>query len=413
MNPTIPAFDPDTVSFAADPYPLYRRLRDESPVHRHEQSGEEAVWVLSRFEDVADALADWRTFSSVESKKERHMAPGGRGNDATAAQLILTDPPRHDRLRAVVKSHFTPRHIASLEAMIRDRVTDALGRIDATAGAVDVAADFAWPVTLAVASELIGIPEEDRATVLSWYQTAEYLRPHELADEALANYTRYFDELTQERAARPCEDLTSILMRSVAAGDLEPAEATLLCKELFEGGVDVPANLIANAIVALVQRPEQRALLADDSADEARLRDAVEELARYDCPIQYLPRRTTAEFARHDTVIPAGASVLLMLGSANRDERRFSAPDVLDVTRPSLRNVAFGAGIHFCIGAPLARLETRLAVPALLRALGDLVLDGPAVRPTGSVLMRAFLNLRVRSASTVTSRPLISRSERR
>jgi cytochrome P450 len=202
-------------------------------------------------------------------------------------------------------------------------------------------------------------------------------------------------------------------MRSVAAGDLEPAEATLLCKELFEGGVDVPANLIANAIVALVQRPEQRALLADDSADEARLRDAVEELARYDCPIQYLPRRTTAEFARHDTVIPAGASVLLMLGSANRDERRFSAPDVLDVTRPSLRNVAFGAGIHFCIGAPLARLETRLAVPALLRALGDLVLDGPAVRPTGSVLMRAFLNLRVRSASTVTSRPLISRSERR
>jgi cytochrome P450 len=384
-------FDPDTASSSSDPYPAYRRLRDEAPVYRHEQGGE-AVWVLSRFEDVNDALSDWHAFSSANSKEHRHLPPAARGSNADR-QLISQDPPRHTQLRGVIKSYFTPRHVGALESTIRDHVIDRIGRLRPAAG-FDVAADFAWPLTLAVISELVGIPEPDRTSVLSWYQTAEYARPAKRADDALALYTSYFDELAQDRAARPREDLMSVLMLSAARGEMEKADAILICKELFEGGVDVPANLVANAVAALADRPNQRALLAGSASDEM-LRDAIEELARFDSPVHFLPRRTTVNVARHGVVVPRGSIVLLLLGSANRDERRFDDPDVLDVTRPSLRNVAFGAGVHFCIGAPLARLEARLAIPALLRALGDYTLDRPAVRPRGSVVMRAFLNLGV------------------
>jgi cytochrome P450 len=288
------------------------------------------------------------------------------------------------------------RRVVALETTIREHVSSALARLLAST-APDVASDFAWPVTLAVISEMIGIPEPDRASVLSWYQAAEYAGPTD-ERESLALYTRYFEELASDRAARPGDDLLSVLMQSVRSGELSRADAVLVCKELFEGGVDVPANLIANAVAALAERPGERALLAAGTADETFLRDAVEELARYDAPIQFTPRVTTTSVARHGEVIPSGSSVRLLLGSANRDERRFSDPDVLDVTRPSLRNVAFGAGVHFCIGAPLARLEARLAIPALLQTVGDYTLDAPVIRPRGTANMRAFLNLRVRPA---------------
>ena len=184
-------------------------------------------------------------------------------------------------------------------------------------------------------------------------------------------------------------------MQAVARDDLCRSDALVLCKDLFEGGVDVPANLMANAVLALADHPDQRAYLVDRSVDRTRIRLGVEELARFDSPIQCIPRVSTTSVNRHDVLIPRGATVLLLLGSANRDERRFPDPDELDVTRPRSRNLAFGAGVHFCVGAPLARLEASLALPKLLSALPGYEVIPPVKRPRGDPVMRALLNLEV------------------
>ena len=159
--------------------------------------------------------------------------------------------------------------------------------------------------------------------------------------------------------------------------------------------MDVPANLMANAVLALADHPDQRAYLVDRRTEMAQIRLGVEELARFDCPIQSLPRIATTSVTRHDVLIPRGATVLLLLGAANRDERRFSNPDTLDVASPRRRNLAFGAGIHFCVGAPLARLEASLALPALFSAIPDYEVIPPVERPRGDPVMRALLSLEV------------------
>jgi cytochrome P450 len=380
-------FDPRTVCFEEDPYPLYRRLRDEFPVYRW-QDGERSLWILSRYDDVNEALGDWRTFSSVDSMSDRRPAPGARGA-ADGHQLITSDPPHHDDLRRVVREYFSPKAIQPLEGKIEREVGLRLPGLRSRE-TIDVAGDFAWPMTLAIISDIIGIPEEDRSDVLSWYQTAEYSEAADRSAQALSSYTDYFDQLGSERLARPRDDLISHLMKAVARADVSRPDALLLCKDLFEGGVDVPANLIANAVLALADHPHQRAYLAD--GDLARVRVGIEELARFDSPIQSIPRVTSDSIRRRGVVIPRGAIVLLMLGAANRDERRFADPDALDVSRPATRNVAFGAGVHFCIGAPLARLQARVALPELFAAIPDYEVVAPVERPRSEV-MRALLNL--------------------
>jgi cytochrome P450 len=386
--------DPTTTCSEADPYPLYRRLRDDHPVYRHDD-GERPLWVLSRFEDVDLALKDWHTFSNVNSMSDMRSAPGARGA-TRGEQLITTDPPFHDDLRRVVKEYFAPREIGSLESRIQDQAATALGRLAVQDEAtVDVARDFAWPLTLAIISDILGIPEGDRSTLLSWYQTLEYSDVAERLDEELAAYNHYFDELTSRQLADPRDGLISKLMVAVAEGELARPDGLMLCKDLFEGGVDVPANLIANSVLALADHPDQGTYLTEGPTNSVRVRLAVEELARYDPPIQYIPRIATTAISRHGVVIPEGATVLLALGSANRDERRFADPDTLDIARPATRNVAFGAGVHFCIGAPLARLVARVALPQLLTVLGDYDVVNPALRPSGSSVMRGFLSLEV------------------
>jgi cytochrome P450 len=389
-------FDPNTASFEGDPYRLYRRLRDERPVYCHE-GGARPLWVLSRFTDVSAALEDWQTYTSVGSTSSALDIPQLDGS-LDRPQLITTDPPLHDELRSVVREHFSPKRVQALEPRISEVVDRCLAGLDERQ-TLDVARDFAWRLTLAIISELIGIPESDRPTVLSWYQELEYAEAKARSSQTLQRYTDYFDELAAERLAHPRDDLMSQLVQAVADGDIARPDALVLCRDLFEGGVDVPANLMGNAVLALAGRPDQRAYLADGELDMTRIRLSVEELARFDCPIQSIPRITTTSVSRQDVEIPSGATVILLLGSANRDERQFADPDVLDLTAPRRRNLAFGGGVHFCIGAPLARLEASLALPRLLRAIGDYELVAPVERPRGDPVMRAVLSLDVTVAA--------------
>jgi cytochrome P450 len=387
-------FDPNTITFAADPYPQYRRLRDESPVYHYSGHGPEA-WILSRYEDVSRALDDWQTFSSVNSMTERHPAPGARGT-TDGDQLITTDPPLHDRLREIVREHLSPKAIRALEPEIEHEVLTHLRGL-AARDTVDIACDFAWAVSLAVISSIIGIPADDRRALLAWYQAAEYSKDKDLADAALSQYTSYFEELACDRSRTPNGDLLTAIMQAVAQEEVSRPDGLMLAKDIFEGGADVPANLIGNAVLALRREPSQRALVADDQTDAARVRLAVEEVARYDAPIQALPRRATRTITMHGVQIPKDGLVLLLLGSANRDERRFADPDTVDVTRPAARNVAFGSGVHFCIGGPLARLEARIALPRLFAAIPEYQVEEPIERPPSQV-MRAILRLPLRIA---------------
>lgn len=359
----------------------------------HHDDEQRPLWILSRFDDVSGALEDWATFTSVNSTSNALDIPR-LGGPLDGPQLITTDPPYHDELRRVVRDHLSPKRVQALEVSIAREAEALLSRLQPRKTA-DVAREFAWPLTLAIISEVIGIPESDRSTVLAWYQELEYSEAGEQSPETLARYTEYFDDLGSERLSRPRSDLMSHLMRAVERGVIRRTDALVLCKDLFEGGVDVPANLMSNAVLALADHPDQRAYLADRKADLPSLRLGVEELARFDSPIQSLPRIATARADLHGVEIPSGATVVLLLGSANRDERRFTNPDTLDVTRPRKRHVAFGAGIHFCIGAPLARLEACLALPQLFSAIPRYDVVTPVVRPRGDPVMRALLSLEI------------------
>jgi cytochrome P450/ferredoxin len=383
---------PLVASFLDDPYPLYRWLRDEHPVYCDMSRGQ-PIWLLSRYEDVSAALADWQTFSSVQGASSP-PSPFALRNREGGTQMIESDPPFHDALRETVKGRYSPKRVHELEAAIRDAAAELLR--DVRPGArLDISRDFAWPLTLRISGDVIGIPEADRATVLAWYLDVIYAASREVASRSAVQYGEYFSELAAERLAAPRDDLMSDLMRRTVAGEIARADATLLCMDLFEGGVDVPANLIGNAVVALSQHPEQRSLLADPDLTPGALRIAIEELARFDTPIQYLPRVTTRDVSMHGVTIPRGSRVRLVLGSANRDERQYEEPDRLDLARPPVRSVSFGVGVHFCIGAPLARLGVSIALPMLLRALTNYRIAGALTRPRGADIMRAVLTLPV------------------
>lgn len=387
---TYSPFDPEVI---ADPYPVYRALRDHAPVH---WSPEASTWVLSRYDDVSAALADPATYSSASG-----VFPTPPEMDMTEVflpMLVMSDPPRHTQLRQLVSRAFTPRRIAALEPSIQVIVDDLLAQVPPV-GTWDFVEDFAGPFPAIVIADLLGVPREDRDRFRAWSSTlvqSNPLRSEESSGmEAAASLYDYLATFLAERRVHPADDLMTALVHAEVEGErLSEEELLGFCFLLLVAGHETTTNLLANSCAVLAERPGVRRQLTDDPD---LLPAAVEELLRYDSPVQGIGRTLTRPVELHGRQMDTGDSVLLLFGSANRDDRTFADAEVFDIHRRPERHVALGRGIHFCLGAALARMETRIALHALLgtRSLGwEVDVSGAERLRSGPI--RGFASLPVR-----------------
>jgi cytochrome P450 len=379
--------DPD---FLADPYPVYHRLRAEDPVHRHPFG----FFVLTRYDDVAAFLRDARFGKSGYQALIESRFGAGPDGPRLALSMLFRDPPDHTRLRALVSKAFTPRVVETLRGHIQGIVDRLLERV-ADAPRMDVIEDLAYPLPVTVISELLGVPVGDGDTVKGWSRDvaraldaiALPVGPDviERGRRAMDAMTGYFRELIAERRRRPGPDLLSGLVEAEEAGDrLTEQELLATCVLLYVAGHETTVNLIGNGLLALLRHPEERRRLQDDPG---LLSGAIEELLRYDGPVQRTGRMAACDTEIAGVPIPAGSLVLGLLGAANRDPLRFTEPDRLDLGRAEPRHLAFGSGIHYCLGAPLARLEGQVAIGTVLRRFPALTLavECPTWRPSSTL----------------------------
>ncbi|WP_242454014.1 cytochrome P450 [Bailinhaonella thermotolerans] len=363
-------YDPLDHAFLDDPFPAYRRMRDHAPVSRNERLD---CWAFSRFEDVWDAVRDTAAFSSASGLTFHPDEIGGLG---LAPTIVMLDPPRHTRLRALVGHGFTPRRTRELEDRIRGfaaaRIRD-MERAAADGAAPDLHRDFSSPLPTFVLADLLGVPEADRGRFDPWVRALVEigndgfaLGAAASAKDAVAEMFAYFGDLVRARRADPGDDLISALTQAEIDGDrLTDWDVLGFCFVMVAGGNDTTGNLVSNGVMLLDGDHAQRERLA---RDPALIPNAVLEFLRLEGPVQALARTTTREVTAHGVTIPPGSKVMMLYGSANRDEREFG-PDAerLDVTRDIKRHLGFATGPHFCVGSHLARLQARVAFEELLR----------------------------------------------
>lgn len=399
MSTTTPEQPPlvDPAELVADPYAVYARLREAGPVHRITGTDGLPAWLVTRYDDVRQALADPRL-----SLDKRNATPGGYHGlalpPALDANLLNMDPPDHTRIRRLVSRAFTPRRVARLRDPIR-RTADALLDAVAPHGRADLIASYAAPLPIAVICDLLGVAPHDRHDFRSWTDTLiapDPARP-ERAKAAVRDMLGFFTQLVAGKRAEPADDLLSALIAVRDDEDrLSEDELMSLAFLILFAGYENTVHLIGNSTLALLTHPGQLRALR---ADPGRLGGAIEELARYDGPVPLAIRRFPVEdVTLGGVVVPAGETVLLSLAAAHRDPHRFADPDRLDVGRDASGHLALGHGIHYCLGAPLARMETEIALAALLDRFPDLALDvaPDEVRWRPSMRARGLLDLPVR-----------------
>jgi cytochrome P450 len=386
-------FDPYSYEHHEDPYPTYQRMRDEAPAYLDPEHG---FWALSRHDDVRAAIDDWPTFSST----------GGitleRRTENVEPMLIEMDPPRHTELRSLVSRAFTPRRVSDLEPAIRDLAHELVKGFDGRTR-VDIIEEFAAKLPMAVISVMLGVPRTDQDELREWSDAMLHREEgsSEITPAGIDGATRlygYFNELIADRRIHPSNDLVGALVAAEEGEErsLTPSEVLGFCFLLLIAGNETTTKLLGNAIFWLHAFPDQRAQLL---ADPTLIPAAVEETLRYDTSTQALARLLTRDVELHGTTLPAGSKGLLLFGSANRDERRWDEPDRFDIGRNPAGHLAFGHGIHHCLGAPLARLEARVALDVLLPHLGEYSVDASDAVRVHSGNVRGFSRLPVETGA--------------
>lgn len=381
-------FNPHSPEFRRNPYPFYATLRAHAPIYFWEEGH---TWFLTGWQVCNDLLRDNRF-----------------GNGPGGVSMLFQNPPDHTRLRGLVQKAFTPRRVAQLQSTIQRVTNELLDDIarKATGGEpVDIVADLAYPLPVVVIAALMGIPAADHQKFHMWSQalvdSLDFGGGEMIGDDtrdarissAHSGFRAYFEELIAERRRSPGDDLLSALIAAEEAGDrLTSEELYLNARLLLVAGYETTVGLIGNGTLALLRNPEQLAALR---AQPSLIANAVEELLRFDSPIQMVGRTALTTVAFHGQTIDVGQSVGIMVGAANHDPARFDQPEHLQLDRPNIQHLSFGGGIHYCLGAPLARLEGQIALQTLLTRFPDLRLCDPNPSHRNNYVFRGLERLLV------------------
>jgi unspecific monooxygenase len=387
-------FDPFDPAFMVDPYPIYRQVRDRGTVIRTPAG----LWAVSGHDACSTVLRDNRFGWGDGMTVAEHFSAAPDGS--TVRPFIFADPPEHTRIRALVTKAFAARRVDQLRSTGQRLVQEL---IDAAGAEFDLMTAIAHPLPAKLLGALLDVPaeHEDRFRVLAadiakGLDPSFFLAPDEIVrrDSARVELNEYFAELADQRRTKPGNDLVSELVAAEEAGDrLTGHELLVTCTLLLSAGYATTVNLIGNGMFALLRRPEQRAWLR---ANPDQAAGAVEEMLRFDAPVQMISRTALAEVELGDVTIQPGEQAMLMIGAANHDPDVYADPDELVLSRSAARNLGFGLGIHFCVGAPVARLAAQVAVAALAKLDLELVTDTPARVP--NIIMRGLAELPVRLA---------------
>jgi cytochrome P450 len=385
-------------SLFADPYPLYRRMRDEQPVYWSDRFNS---WLVTRYDDVVGALRDRRLSGRRTSTFiDQQLDPSMRERVAPLKRQLesfigFTDPPDHTRLRKLVTTAFTWRVAEAARPRIQTIVDELIDAV-VERGTLDLIRDVAFPAPAIVIAEFLGVPAADRHRFKRWaddfvpFITSGKLTIEiaQTAQAGLDAMRAYLVDIVEERRRAPRQDLLSHLIAAEDQGDtLSDDELLSLCMTMLIGGHETTTNLIGNGTLALLRHPDQAERLRQDAS---LLPGAVEEVLRFDSPLQRTFRVATEDFELGGQTVQRGQIVAMLLGAANRDPRRFDAPDTLDIARPDNHHVAFGQGIHACFGSPLARLEGEIAFGTILRRLPGLRLATDSLDYQPTVGLRAL-----------------------
>jgi cytochrome P450 len=393
-------YNPFIPEVHANPYPMYARLRAEDPVH---WSALMEAWVLTRYDDVVAVLTDSRfsadrrqarnRFADEIARREEEFGPFGR-----TRTMLTSDPPEHTRLRRLVSKAFTPRMVEGLRPRIQE-IVDELLDADAQNGRMDIIRDLAYPLPVIVIAEMLGVPPEHRDQFKHWSDEivgvlGGPLVPQETLERsrvAVHELAEYLSGVIVERRREPREDLVSGLIAAEEQGQiLSEDEMLATAMLLLVAGNETTTNLIGNGMLSLLRNPDEMERLC---ADPSQVPTAVEELLRYDGPVQATGRVAIEDLEIGGQKVTKGQAVLTVLGAANRDPAQFGKPDELDLDRQPNEHVAFGDGIHFCLGAPLARAEGQIAFETLLRRFAHPRLETDNLQWGGSFILRGLKGL--------------------